>query len=91
MMKNSLENFSSKYLVDTSTQLSRKHKHLIFNRLEKLAKITKKRPKALFLAKNEKKRRFFVSYFNNTEIASYYYKVIQPINLVFQIKLSNFA
>jgi len=61
MMKNSLENFSSKYLVDTSTQLSRKHKHLIFNRLEKLAKITKKRPKALFLAKNGKKTPFFLS------------------------------
>ena len=63
MMKNSLENFSSKYLVDTSTQLSRKHKYLIFNRLEKLAKIAKNGPKALFLAKNGKKTPFFCQLF----------------------------
>ena len=31
------------------------------------------------------------AHLNNTERASYYYVVIQPINLVFQIKLCNFA
>ena len=36
-------------------------------------------------------RPFFFSNLNNTERASYYYVVIQPINLVFQIKLCNFA
>ena len=61
MTKNSLENFSSKSLSDTSTLLSRKYKHRIINSLQRFAKIAKKRSKTPLAGKERQKKPRFLS------------------------------